>query len=484
MTALAALIAQGEGKHLEFKETLPGGRVLAKSVVAFSNMGGGKIIVGVEDRTSAVVGITATEALDFPDRISDIISSRCAPNILPEMYTASIHDQTVLVIDIYPGPLKPYYLKDKGKELGTYIRVGATNKQADQEMLLELERQRRNISFDAEVDYDQTEQSIDKRRLDQDFFSYTGNHLTTENLLTLRILAKEHGHLYPTRGGLLLAGTQPFFEYARIRCARFKGCDVGEFIDQKDFSGPLYDQVENAMKFALTYVAKAGKIEGLQRIDAYQIPTEAIREALTNAAVHRDYSISGADIKLAVFDDRLEITSPGALPKALTIDEMLSGRSEIRNKVLARFFKEIGFIEQWGTGIRKIVRLCNQTNTSKPEFRESGLFFKVIFHTPNPSPDDHHIVAEETRPMQKRLGEKVGRKGWEKRLGETQRSVLLLMENNPHISSREIAHHLQLSTTAIDKAIAKLKKHNLIERVGPSKGGFWKVSKEFCPTTC
>ena len=134
------------------------------------------------------------------------------------------------------------------------------------------------------------------------------------------------------------------------------------------------------MKFAMIYIAKAGIVKGLQRIDTYEIPLEAIREALVNAVVHRDYSISGADIKFAVFDDRIEITSPGALPKALEIEDILSGRSEIRNKVIARFFKEIHFIEQWGAGIKKILKACKSAGIREPEFRESGLFFKVILY--------------------------------------------------------------------------------------------------------
>ncbi len=161
-------------------------------------------------------------------------------------------------------------------------------------------------------------------------------------------------------------GKENQLEYARIKCARFKGEDLGEFIDQKEFNGPLYSQVENTIAFAQIYIPKAGKVKGVQRVDTYAVPLEAVREAVINAIVHRDYSISGSDIKFAVFDNRIEITSPGNLPKSLELDDIISGRSEIRNRVIARFFREINFIEQWCPGIQKIITLCENNNFKKP----------------------------------------------------------------------------------------------------------------------
>lgn len=380
MDEIEKLIKKGESKTVEFKAASPGGSTLAKTIVAFSNMAGGKVIIGVEDRTNKIIGIDDNDALELPDKISSIILNRCSPAIIPEIYLNNIRGKLVLVVEVYSGPLKPYYLKSKGRDEGIYIRVGATNKPADIEMRLELERQRRNVSFDEELDYEKDQSAVDTERLSQDFNQYTGKTLGFNNLLTLGILKEENKNLYPTKGGLLLGGTEEYLEYARIKCARFKGNEMGEFIDQKEFSGPLYRQVENVMKFAHVYIAKAGKVEFLKRIDTYEIPLEAIREAVVNAVVHRDYSISGSDIKFAVFDDRIELTSPGALPKTLTLDDILTGRSEIRNKIIARFFKEINLVEQWGSGVRKILNCCKDAGLKSPEFIESGLFFKVIFY--------------------------------------------------------------------------------------------------------
>ena len=380
MTDFEKIILKGEGKTLEFKAQLPTGNSIAKSAISFSNMAGGKIIIGVEDKTCKIVGISEKDALDLPDKISNIIFDCCTPVIIPEIYTIQVLNKTVLVIELYPGGLKPYHLKKVGKQKGTYIRVGGTNKIADDEMIVELERQRRNISLDEENDFNYSADAIDVKQLSEDFQRYTGLELGQNDLLTLKIMNEDSGRFYPTIGGLLIAGRKEYSEFYRIKCARFKGNDMLEFIDQKEFSGPLHHQVENTMKFAMVYLAKSGKIKGLQRDDQYDVPVEAIREAVVNAVVHRDYSITGADIKFAVFDDRIEITSPGALPKSLGVEDLLTGRSEIRNRVIARFFKEIKFIEQWGTGVGRIVQSCQKQGLKTPEFIERGLFFKVILH--------------------------------------------------------------------------------------------------------
>jgi ATP-dependent DNA helicase RecG len=487
MPDIADIIRKGEGKTLEFKETLPGGEILARTAVAFSNMAGGKIIIGIEDRSRKLIGVSENEALDFPDRIYGMIYDRCSPAIIPEIYLVSVEDRKILVVEIYPGAVKPYYLKSKGRENGIYVRVGAVNKPADREMIGELERQKLNISFDEQPLYDKTEEHIDIERLKKDFQRLSGRELKPPDLLNLRIIREEGKQRFVTVGGMMLAGRETFFEYARMKCARFKGTEMVEFIDQKEFSGLLYEQAEEAMKFAMTYIAKSGKIEGLQRIDRYEVPLDAIREAIVNAIVHRDYSISGADIKFAVFDDRIEITSPGCLPRSLEIEDIMAGRSEIRNKVIARFFKEIGFIEQWGTGMRKMVNLCASANLPEPEFKESGLFFKIVFKKGSTSNDkekwSENTDAEVTSYKNNRLQEtKSGQIGWSDkwsiRLSELpprHREIIEMLRANRGISRQGMARSLAINPSAVQKHLAKLKDAGFIRRVGPDKGGYWQI---------
>lgn len=502
MSKIEQWIKKGEGKTIEFKRTLPDGNHIAKTVISFSNMAGGKIIIGIEDKTTKVIGINDDEAMDFPDKISNIIHERCHPFILPEIYLVHINDAKVLVVEVFPGALKPYYLKNKGKRDGTYIRVGATNKKADMEMIMELERQKRNISFDEELDYELDEKSLDLERLKTDFHRYTGRSLDYNRLLNLKILVEEHGKIYPTVGGLLLAGKTDYMEYARIKCARFKGTNMDIFIDQKEFTGPLYRQVEEAMKFAHTYIALSGKVEGLQRIDRYEVPLEVIREAVVNAVVHRDYSISGSDIKFAIFDNRIEVTSPGALPRSLEIEDIIAGRSEIRNKVIARFFKVIEFIEQWGNGIKKMFRLLKKDGLPDPLFRESGLFFKIIIYKKKRQETTTETTTktsgESEKITPKALSEEdidaSGEMTEEKRTTiettietttettiKIHGKLLKLIRAKPSIRLTELAERMHLTKDGVWYHLKKLKEAGILKRVGSTKAGYWKINEDRVP---
>jgi ATP-dependent DNA helicase RecG len=217
------------------------------------------------------------------------------------------------------------------------------------------------------------------------------------------------------------------------------------------------------------------------------VPLEAIREAIVNAIVHRDYNISGADIKFAVFDDRIEITSPGSLPRSLEIEDIMAGRSEIRNKVIARFFKEIGFIEQWGTGMRKMVNLCASANLPEPEFRESGLYFKIIFKK-GPAPNDkagwsENKVSEGARDKNNMLQDAAGGQvGWSDKwsvklseLPPRHREIIEILRANKGISRQGLARSIAINPSAVQKHLAKLKDAGFIKRVGPDKGGYWQI---------
>lgn len=137
--------------------------------------------------------------------------------------------------------------------------------------------------------------------------------------------------------------------------------------------------MNSAIGFIKSHINIAGIIKGsgLKRKDVLEIPEEVFREAILNAIIHRDYAISGSDIKVAVYNSRIDIVSPGGLPKSITIEEIYVGRSEIRNKVIARIFREAGIIEQWGSGIPRIREACQQEGLKAPELSEDGMFVKL-----------------------------------------------------------------------------------------------------------
>ena len=349
-TRLQDKISAGESKVLEFKEILPQGDKIAKTVIAFSNTSGGQLIIGVgDDRT--IKGIDPdVDIFELQDRVASLIYDLCYPNILPEFYTTNVDGKLLFIIEVYRGNLLPYYLKKEGRNHGTYVRIGSSNRKADVETVIDLERQRINRSFDEEICFDTSFDGLDLTPL-QKRFEARGKILDIEKLKSLKLVQEEHGHLYPSQALLILLGVR---ENATVKCARFKGTTMGSFIDKKEYSGDLFSQLDQVEMFIKNHLHLAGVIKGLQREDRYEIPMEAIREVILNAYVHRDYINLGRDIKVGIYDDIVNIVSPGGFPSSITIEDVLAGRSETRNKAIARVFKELDYIEQWGSGIKRI----------------------------------------------------------------------------------------------------------------------------------
>ncbi len=365
-------VSKGESKILEFKEKLPNNSSIAKTVVAFSNTSGGKIVIGVNDRRE-IIGIDEDIIFDLKDKIASIIYDHCTPNIIPEIYTVNISDKLLLVIKIFRGNLKPYYLKSGGKTNGVYIRVGATNRKADHLTIKNLERESKNISFDEEINYEQKYEDLDLSKLKNDYLDL-GKRLTHEKMLNLKLIRKINGIIYPTNALLIILGK---YEHSSVKCARFRGKTMEMFLDKKEYSGYLFDQIEKVEKFIKNHLMLASNFNNLQRKDYYEIPFGAIREAIINAYVHRDYSNFGRDIKIGIYDDILNIVSPGGYPNTLRQEDIDEGRSEVRNKILARVFKDLNYIEQWGSGISRIKNMCIRADLKEPQILEKGDYVDV-----------------------------------------------------------------------------------------------------------
>jgi ATP-dependent DNA helicase RecG len=386
-------IRRGESKTLELKAQLPQNDQIAKTAVAFANTSGGKLIIGVGDNRE-VTGLPDQDLFALQERIGSIIFDRCLPAILPEMYTANLEGQTVLVVEIFRGNLLPYYLKEEGKNNGTYLRVGTANRKADFEHILELERQKRNQSFDEEIFREQTLAGLDLVPL-LVRFEALGKPLNEEKLKNLKLVQEEQSTLYPTHGLMILLGKLP---HVTAKCARFKGTDMSVFLDRKEYSGDLFTQLEQIEGFVKNHISLRGEIKGLQRTDTYELPEAALREALINAVIHRDYTNEGRDIKVGVYDDIVNVVSPGGFPNTLTAEALQEGRSEIRNRVVARIFKELGYIEQWGSGIQRIKTACTAVGLAEPRIREKGDFVDVEFYRPADANENERLrmIANES----------------------------------------------------------------------------------------
>jgi len=346
-----------ESRRLEFKERFSKGEQVARTAVAFANGAGGKIVFGIKDDPRDIVGVLDSELFPLEEKITASILNHCAPAIVPEIYIQAVEGKSLLVVDIFPGSHKPYYIKKHGKHGGTYIRVGSSNRKASLESIEALERQRRKVSFDSLPVYDCPIKEVDLTGFKKAYRALTGKTIEPPQLQNMGLLYQERDQVLPTHAALLLSSSQTkkrYFPYAKLECARFKGTDKRVFIDQTTVDGPVHEAVEPCMAFIKKNIALGATIGEIYREERWEYPLEAVREALINAIIHRDYAILGSDIKVAIYDDMLEITSPGPLPDALPIEELGTGRSEIRNRVLAPIFKDLKLIEAWGSGIQKM----------------------------------------------------------------------------------------------------------------------------------
>ncbi len=476
-------IQQGESKVLEFKQQLPKGDALAKTLVAFANTAGGKLIIGVDDQRG-LIGLGDVDIFELKDRVSSIIYDYCAPTLLPEIYIENINNVELLVIEVFRGPSLPYYLKQQGKAPACYIRLAATNRVAGQEKIAELELQRRNISFDEQIDYEVELDQLDLTPLTSRF-NQLNKSLDQQQLLNLKLIKYDRSNsankLYPTIGLLILLG---HYEHVEIKCSRFKGNTMAVFIDKKEYSNDIFSQLEQAEAFIKNHLHLHAEVLGLQRTDTYEIPIPAIREALLNAVMHRDYSNVGRDIKIGVYDDILNIVSPGGLPNGLTMSDVLKGRSEIRNTVIARVFKQLNLVEQWGSGIARIKQYCQDTDVALPTLTETGDFIDWEFPRINTQvvnknksqkkPLDNKTSTKAIDKLGDRLGDRLG-DGLGDRLGDNRKKIMIAIMKNNTISATELAHIISISKTAIENNIKWLKKHNYIKRHGSAKTGHWEV---------
>lgn len=469
--SILAQIAKGEGKTIEFKEKLPASDQLAKTIVAFANTAGGKLLVGVKD-DGAICGVDNILLPDYMDRVSNMLHDKIHPLAVPDIYSYAIGEKNIIVVEVYQSSLKPHFLKNLGKVDGTYIRVGATNKKADLEYIQELERQRLNLSFDEDICIDRVDNQAIIKEL-QDLLSVRLNRIVSpEQLLNLKLLKNQQGQVYLTNAAPILLGKP---EHVAIKCARFKGDDNAVFIDRKELTGDIFTQLEEAMKFLLSQIHLNGELgpDHLRRIDTYEIPPDALREALVNAVVHRDYLMSGSDIKIAVYDSKIEITSPGSFPKGITLDEILSGRSEIRNKVIARVFKEGELIEQWGRGIQQINRLCLESGLKQPDITESGMFVQIRFYRKEYSSlTNKNKIVTGRKERTIKTDDKTGRKGRTIKIGEKinsslqQDKVLEYLRQHDSITTAIAMQLLSLGKSRTAEILAMMAANGVIIKKG------------------
>lgn len=434
---LIEILKRPEGKTLEFKRDLSSPEAALKAIVAFANTAGGALLIGVEDRTRHVRGVS--DPLDLEERLANLISDRIAPRLVPEIEILPWRRTQILALQVHPSPSRPHYLTREGPTAGVYVRVGSTNRRADPELIEELRRFARGEGFDEQPMPGLDSEALDFRAASESFAAF--RQLGRRDLETLRLLTHHQGRKVPTIGGMLLFGKdrERHFPDAWIQAGRFAGSDKTSILDRTEIRTNLVRSVAEAIAFVEKHSWRGADIGAVRRTDRWNLPPEAVREAVINAVVHADYAQRGAPIRLSIFDDRLEVENPGLLPFGLTIDDLPHGISKLRNRVIGRIFNTLGLIEQWGSGIQRMTAACRSVGLAPPAFEEIATRFRVTITTTRVSPS---IVDETDEAILKSLGQAQG------------------------LATSEVARAIRLSPRATRTRLARLIGRGLVREIG------------------
>ncbi|MEZ4424970.1 MAG: ATP-binding protein [Gemmatimonadota bacterium] len=293
--------------------------------------------------------------------------------------------------------------------------------------------------FDEEPLTDLDSEAIDFGAASQCFAELRA--LKKQDLETLGLVRRVHRRTVPTVGGILLFGRERLdrFPDAHLQAGRFAGTDRTTLADRADLTGYPVLAIEEAVGFVERNTRLGMTVGRVRRRDVPEVPPAALREALINAFVHADYAQRGAPIRLAVFDDRVEVENPGILLPGLTLGDLRDGVSRLRNRVVARVFKELGLVEQWGTGVQRMIAACTSAGLPEPEFVELGFRFRVTIRT-------ERITEPELDPVEDR--------------------IMTFIREGEGRSTANIAKKVGLSTRATQHRLAALAERGLIVVVG------------------
>jgi ATP-dependent DNA helicase RecG len=448
---LALVLEEGEGYTLEFKQNVNAD--LAKELVAFANASGGRIFIGVDD-DNQMVGCKFSNVLFSK---IETMAAACDPPVT--IFIEKLPDQKIIVIHVPEGANRPHRCTK-----GFYLRNGASSHKMSTADITAFIQAEGKVRFDQQLRMDlDWKEVLDQSRLEH-FLSLTGisQRADTENLL-LNLAAgdEKEGRFYLNQTGMLFfakdpAARQPF---VNVVCALFKGTTKAYILDRKELAGNILENVEDALLFLKKHLQLRWEItnDSPRRREILELPEVALREAVVNAVCHRDYFEQGAQVMVEIFDDRVEIHNPRGLP-----ERDFGKRSVCRNPNIAALLLRCDYIEKMGTGIERIYDALKNENCP-PVKIEYDTLFSLVFSRPS------YITPRGTEKPREKTREKPRKK--------TREIILELIRKTPNITTARLAEETGLTPKGIEWQIAQLKKNGLLERVGPDKGGHWKIKE-------
>lgn len=425
-----------ENFNIELKEVLTS--ELKKEVVAFANTCDGTIYIGINDK-GEVIGVENSD--DVIERASASIRNAIKPDVT--MYVTlnieDIENKKVVVIKVQRGASRPYYIGEKGlKPSGVYIRQGNSSIPASEECIRQMIKETDGDSFEK---LRSLNQNLTFNYADM-IFEKTGIEFGEVQKKTLGIIREDN--IY-TNLGLLLSDQC----IHTLKIAVFEGKDKTVFKDRKEFTGSLLKQITEAFEYIDLINKTKATFKGLIRIDERDYPVEAIREALLNAVVHREYSF-GASTLINIYEDRIEFLSLGGVVSGLSLEAVMLGISQSRNEKLSNVFYRLRLIEAFGTGIQKIIRSYIDYEV-KPTFKaEQGAFVVIL-------PNKHLSVKKEMVS-----------------LTDSQERVIRTLGTEEK-SRKEIENSIGLSQTRVINLLKELQELNIIEKIKKGRNINYKI---------
>ncbi len=449
-----------ESSILEFKRAVPTKQELTKTVIGFCNLYGGRLVIGVDDG-GEILGVSENEVDNLIEGIQQSIFHNCSPFIIADIHTQRIDDKLILLIEVSEGMNKPYFLVSKGVDEGTYLRMGRQTKKATAEIIQELKWQSKGKSSDIKPIYHASVKDLNMEAVERFFrnrIQKSEENLQAsleELMIHYKILIKEHQRLSPSLGGILLFGKIPqdFLSEAFIIGTHFKGTNGRDVIATRDFTKTLFDQFEECVAFVISRLNRQFTIEGARaRNEQLEIPEIALREVILNAVLHRDYNLPGPT-KVAIYDDRIEIFTPGIFPGPLNSSNLEMGLTYIRNFLISRILREAGYIEKLGSGFLTLFKTYREAHLPKPIVLEGPGFVKCILPRRT---IQHQIIADEA-PEQR---------------------VMKLLLISDEIVAADVIRSLSVSRATASRILAKLVLQGILSKNGHGRATRYKRAKK------
>ncbi len=433
-----------------------------KSVSAFANSRGGALIIGITDNDE-IVGVDAPETV--AEKISEIIKAKMDPIPDTSLRFETVDGKTLVILEVSAGTQTPYYFVSDGTRLA-FIRVGNESVPADNIKLRELVLRGTNYTYDSLVSrYEFSDYAFTKLRAA--YKKATGVSFADTDFESLGLVEGK----YLTNAGALLADDSPI-RHSRLFCTRWNGLTMTsgtmDAIDDKEFSGSLIMLLENGLNFITTNSKKKWKKLADRRIEMPDYPERSYLEGLVNALIHRSYTELGSEVHIDMFDDRLEIYSPGGMYDGTFVQDRDINNipSKRRNPVIADIFNRLHFMERRGSGFKKICEdyafAEGYTEKKTPRFNSDNDNFTLIL--PNLNYNGKNARSRKgPEKVQKQGPETVDRKS----------AILQLIASNPKISRAKISAQLGLTDKQVRITLDQLVADKKIKHDGPDRGGQW-----------